>query len=64
MSSEKFRLAIFASGNGTNAEEIIKYFKDHPAIEVVLLASNNRDAYALQRAKNHSIKGLKTKFTN
>lgn len=47
---------MFASGSGTNAEEIIKYFKNHPTIEVVLLLSNNPDAYALQRAKNHHIK--------
>jgi len=56
MSSKKFRLAVFASGSGTNAEEIFKYFKHHPAIEVVLLLSNNPDAFALQRAKNHQIK--------
>lgn len=58
MSSKKFRLAIFASGNGTNAEEIIKCFKHHPSIEVVLLASNNSHAYALQRARNHGISTL------
>ena len=56
MPSRKFRLAIFASGGGTNAEEIFKYFKHHPDIEVVLLMSNNPNAYALQRAKNHGIK--------
>lgn len=46
---------MFASGSGTNAEEIFKYFKHHPSIEVVLLLSNNPDAYALQRAKKHGI---------
>lgn len=56
MSSGNFRIAIFASGSGTNAEEIFKYFKKHPRIEVVLLLSNKPDAYALKRAKNHSIK--------
>ena len=56
MSPRKFRLAVFASGSGTNAEEIFKYFKDHPSIEVVLLLTNNPDAYALARAKNHRIK--------
>jgi phosphoribosylglycinamide formyltransferase-1 len=58
MSPTKFRLAIFASGNGTNAEEIIKYFKHHASIAVVLLSSNNPNAYALQRAKNHNIATL------
>ncbi|HEX8037872.1 MAG TPA: phosphoribosylglycinamide formyltransferase [Chryseosolibacter sp.] len=58
MSQKKFRLAIFASGGGTNAEEIIKYFKGHASVEVVLLMSNNPDAYALRRAENHGIKHL------
>lgn len=55
MSSDKFRVAVLASGSGTNAEEIFKYFKGHPSIEVVLLLSNNPGAYALQRAANHGV---------
>lgn len=58
MPSPKFRIAIFASGSGTNAEEIFRYFKNHPDIEVSLLLSNNPEAYALQRAKNHGIKSV------
>jgi phosphoribosylglycinamide formyltransferase 1 len=50
-----FRIAIFASGSGTNAEEIFKYFKTNPSIEVVGLLSNNPEAYALQRAKNYGV---------
>jgi phosphoribosylglycinamide formyltransferase-1 len=53
--SSKSRIAIFASGSGSNAEEIIKYFKDHTTIEVVLLLSNNNDAFALERAKKFNI---------
>ena len=56
MSSGKIRLAILASGSGTNAEEIFRYFKNHDRIEVVLLMSNNPNAFALQRASNHGIK--------
>lgn len=56
MSSKQFRVAVFASGGGTNAEAIFKYFKGHPRIEVVLLLSNNPNAYALQRAQNHNIR--------
>lgn len=51
----KARIAIFASGSGTNAEELFKYFHHHPSIEIVLLLSNNPEAYALQRAKNHGV---------
>ena len=53
--SSKFRLAIFASGSGTNAERFFEYFKDHEHIEVSLLLSNNKDAFALQRAEKFGI---------
>jgi phosphoribosylglycinamide formyltransferase-1 len=51
----KKKLAIFASGSGTNAEEIFKHFQHHPGIEVVLLLSNKQDAYALVRADKFNI---------
>ena len=44
-------IAIFASGNGTNAENIIKYFENHPNIHVSLVLSNISDAFVLERAK-------------
>jgi phosphoribosylglycinamide formyltransferase-1 len=53
--TKKFNIAIFASGSGTNAEEIIKYFQHHDSIEVTLLVSNNAEAYALERAKKFHI---------
>jgi len=58
MSSKKFRIAVFASGSGSNAEEIFKYFERHPDIQVVLLMTNNPNAFAVQRAKNHGIKAV------
>ena len=51
----KNRIAIFASGSGSNAEQIIKYFQQHTSVEVVLLLSNNPDAFALERAKKYAI---------
>ena len=60
-------LAIFASGNGTNAEAIINYFKDHQDIQVGGLLSNNPNAYAIQRAQNHFIPHMvvnRTEFKN
>lgn len=44
-------IAVFASGNGTNAENIIRYFQsdDHDA-EVALVVCNRPDARVLQRA--------------
>ena len=58
MSSNRFRIAVFASGSGTNAEEIFKYFEKHPDIRVVLLMTNNPNAFAIQRAKNHDVKAV------
>lgn len=55
MPLEKSRIAIMASGNGSNAEEIIKYFKNHPSVSVDLLLSNNAEAYALERARKLGI---------
>lgn len=49
------RLAIFASGSGTNAEEFFRYFNHHPFIKIVALLSNNPDAFALKRADNQGI---------
>lgn len=53
--TNKARIAIFASGSGTNAEEIFNYFQGHPFIEIVLLLSNNPKAYALVRAKKYDV---------
>jgi phosphoribosylglycinamide formyltransferase-1 len=50
MSLKKFRIAVFASGNGSNAEEIIRYFKGHQSIEVALVVTNNATAGVLDRA--------------
>lgn len=49
-SDSRKNIVIFASGSGTNAENIIRYFQDHPAGRVALLVSNNPDAGALGRA--------------
>jgi phosphoribosylglycinamide formyltransferase 1 len=51
----QYRIAIFASGKGSNAEEIIKYFKNHPSISVDLIVSNNPNALVLERARRHNI---------
>lgn len=51
----KTNIAIFASGSGTNAEEIIRYFKDHEHINVAMILSNNTKAYVLERALNYQI---------
>ncbi len=48
-------IAIFASGSGTNAEEIIRYFSTKNNAKVTLILSNKREAYVLKRATKHNI---------
>jgi phosphoribosylglycinamide formyltransferase-1 len=50
------KIAIFASGSGTNAENLIKTFKENKKIEISAIFSNNKNAYVIQRAINHNIK--------
>ena len=49
------RIAIFASGSGSNAENIIRYFSDNESVKVVLVLSNNSSSGVLIRAKMHNI---------
>jgi phosphoribosylglycinamide formyltransferase-1 len=48
-------IVLFASGNGSNAEEIVKFFKSNKEGSVVAIFSNKADAKVLDRAKNHNI---------
>lgn len=45
-------IAIFASGNGTNAENIIRYFADSSSIKIAAVFSNKEKAPVLEKAKN------------
>jgi len=49
------KIAVFASGNGSNAENIIRYFKDNEEIRVALILSNKANAYVHTRAKNWGV---------
>jgi phosphoribosylglycinamide formyltransferase-1 len=49
------RIAIFASGSGSNAENIADYFKDNTEVEIALILANKPDAYVLERAKKLGI---------
>jgi len=48
----KSRIALFASGQGSNAVNIISYFKDHADIEVAFVLSNKSDAVVLAKAES------------
>ncbi|MCR4765858.1 MAG: phosphoribosylglycinamide formyltransferase [Bacteroidaceae bacterium] len=48
-------VAILASGNGSNAENIARYFVANSTVKVSLIITNSQKAYALQRARNLGI---------
>jgi phosphoribosylglycinamide formyltransferase-1 len=52
------RIALFASGSGSNAQKIIEYFADSELIKVDCLLSNKPDAFALERARNAGVDTL------
>ncbi len=58
ISKEPIRLAIFASGKGSNAEKIIQYLEDHPIVKVSLVVCNRPGAGVLDIAAHHGIKTL------
>lgn len=49
------RLAILASGNGTNAQQISEYFSNRSDVVVDIIIYNKRDAYVAVRAQNLGI---------
>lgn len=52
------RIAVFASGNGTNAENIFRHFAEHPHITVSCLLCNKAGAGVLARANRHHIPSM------
>jgi phosphoribosylglycinamide formyltransferase-1 len=56
--NKKARIAVFASGGGSNAEEIFKYFRVHPAIEIALVLTNNPQALVIERAKKAGLPAI------
>ncbi|GHT56150.1 phosphoribosylglycinamide formyltransferase [Bacteroidia bacterium] len=44
-------IALLASGSGSNAENIIRYFQEDANVNVPLIISNKQDAYVHERAK-------------
>ena len=49
------KIAIFASGNGSNAENIIRYFEHHASVHVSVVATNNSNAKVLKRVKKYKV---------
>jgi phosphoribosylglycinamide formyltransferase-1 len=49
------RLAILASGSGSNAEKIMEHFQNSEKAEIALVAANKADAFVLERAKKFNV---------
>ena len=60
----KFKIAIFASGAGSNALKIIQYFENNNNIQIDLIVSNKSNAYVLDIAKHYNIKTIVIKKIN
>ena len=54
------RIAIFASGSGSNAENIYKYFEGNDQVAISLIVTNNPKAVVLERAARLKIPFLCT----
>ena len=51
-------IAIFASGSGTNAENIMHFFRTNPFGQVKLVLTNRADAFVVKRAQNNNIEAV------
>lgn len=58
---KKVNLAIFASGSGSNAENIISYFKNNDKVDIKIVISNKPDAYVHERVKKEGVPSLYVK---
>ncbi len=52
------KILLFASGAGSNVENIIQYFKNNADIIIVGVFTNNPNAKVLDKAKNHNVPTL------
>lgn len=52
---EKKRVAIFASGSGSNAMNLINHFNGRTDIEIAFVLTNNSEAGIIQKAENAGI---------
>lgn len=50
------RIAIFASGSGTNAENLINYFRDKSALaQIAVVVTNNKNAGVINKCKRLAV---------
>ena len=49
------KIVVFASGSGTNAENIIQYFSKNEVASVAAVFTNNANAGVIERAKKYNV---------
>jgi len=52
------KIAVFASGSGSNAENLVNFFLNNPVGNVDCILSNNSNAYVLERSKKLGVDSL------
>ncbi|WP_047444683.1 phosphoribosylglycinamide formyltransferase [Alistipes sp. ZOR0009] len=52
------RIAVFASGSGSNTENIVKFFRNNDLARVTIILSNKKDAYVLERAQQLGVPSI------
>jgi formyltetrahydrofolate-dependent phosphoribosylglycinamide formyltransferase len=56
------RIAVFASGGGTNLEALLEKLAGHPAAEIVLVVSDRPGARALDRARRRKVEAVVVRY--
>ena len=51
-------IVLFASGSGSNVENIVHYFQDSPEVTVSAVLTNKKDAFVLERCDRLKVSGL------
>lgn len=54
----KTNIAILASGSGTNAENITRFFQEKQVANIKIIIANRKDAYVLERARQLKVKAV------
>ncbi|MBD0851313.1 phosphoribosylglycinamide formyltransferase [Maribacter arenosus] len=52
------QIVLFASGSGSNVENIIRYFQDKPKVTIAMVLTNKRDAKVLDRCNKLNVSAL------
>lgn len=55
MNFKTINLALFASGNGSNVENIVQYFANNDKVNVKLILTNNPKAGVIERMKKYNL---------